>query len=82
MLRMLKEIAHQYRIQVLIATHSPLMITEDTISHVYRLHRKDKGTHVTNSLQHFTAYESNLIQMLQFGYIAKVFFVQKIIMVE
>ncbi len=82
MLRMLQDIAHQYSIQILMATHSPLMITEDTISHVYRLHRKDKWTHVHNSSHHFTAYESNLIQMLKFGYIAKVFFVNTIIMVE
>lgn len=83
MLEMIEDIADKYRLQVIMATHSPLMISETTINAVHRCSIQDSGTMVWSSTRsQFADDEYRLIQMLQYGYTAKVFFVDTIIMVE
>lgn len=82
MMDLLKDISSQYGIQIIMATHSPLMINELTINNVHRLERRWVWTHIHSSYGRFDASESNLIQMLKYWYTAKVFFVNRIIMVE
>jgi predicted ATP-dependent endonuclease of OLD family len=83
MLEMIQDIAEKYRLQVIMSTHSPLMIDASTINAVHRCTTQESGTMVWSSTRsQFADDEYRLIQMLQYDYTAKVFFVDTIIMVE
>lgn len=75
-------ISRRYSLQIILATHSPLMINEKNIRHVYRFSKHNLKTQVDNPAFRIHADEAELIQMLKFENIAKIFFVDKIIMVE
>jgi len=81
-IRMIEKMSQDLHLQVILATHSPLMIDEKNISCVYRFLKKDKWTQILNPNFHIWADEAELIHMLKLGNIAKIFFVDKIIMVE
>lgn len=73
-----KEMAMQF----IIATHAPLMVTPQTVHHVLRCTKRNDHTHVINPHYMISNDEANLVHMLQYENTAKIFFVDKIIMVE
>lgn len=80
---MIQYVSTTLKMQFIIATHSPLMINETTIQHVYKFSHRQNLTRIVNPpTQTVTANEANLIHMLKFENVAKIFFVDRIIMVE
>ena len=80
--KMLNFLSKKYGIQFLIATHSPIMINESNIRNVYRFTKNQYGTIIQAPLKHINENEANLVQMLKFENMSKMFFVDKIIAVE
>ena len=78
----ISRIAKQFGMQFIIATHSPLMINEHNIHHVYKFSKQWLNTHIQCPQYRLTHNEASLIQMLTYTNSAKIFFVDKIIMVE
>jgi len=72
----------KFKIQIIIATHSPTMINTNTISQTIRIYKYQNQTKIYNRKQEIQKDESELLQMLKYGNIAKMFFCEKIIMVE
>jgi len=80
---MIDAMSDKWKMQFIVATHSPVMINEKNISHVYKCSKKNSGTVIHNPPSKlFGSDEANLIHMLKFGNVAKIFFVDTIIMVE
>lgn len=80
---MIDAISEKLKMQFIIATHSPVMINEKNIGHVYKCTKINNGTHIHNPpYKYIWTDEANLIHMLKFGNVAKIFFVDTIIMVE
>lgn len=80
---MIDAVSEKLKMQFIIATHSPVMINEKNIGHVYKCTKINNGTHIHNPpYKHLWTDEANLIHMLKFGNVAKIFFVDIIIMVE
>ncbi|NOZ44398.1 MAG: ATP-binding protein [bacterium] len=75
-------VSQKYSLQVILATHSPLMINEHNIRHVYRFSKHHLKTQINNPAFRIHADDADLIHMLKYENIAKIFFVDKIIMVE
>ena len=78
----IEAVSYDFRLQIILATHSPLMINEKNIKNVYRFHRVGLETKIDHPAHRVFYEEAELIHMLKFENIAKVFFVDKIIMVE
>jgi putative ATP-dependent endonuclease of the OLD family len=81
-LTLLEEISHELGVHIIMTTHSPLMINERNIKNVYRFHTHNGTTSIVNPGPRYTEDTSKLMQILKFTNTAKIFFVQKIIMVE
>lgn len=82
-MEMIDELSQHFKMQFIIATHSPVMINEKNIGHVYKFAKDGTGTVIYNPVYRGVGEdEANLVHMLKFGNVAKMFFVDKIIMVE
>lgn len=80
---MIDEMSEKLKMQFIIATHSPIMINEKNVWHVYRCSKVNHGTSIKNPpYRNIWTDEANLIHMLKFGNVAKIFFVDTIVMVE
>lgn len=79
---LLEEMKTRQKMQFIIATHAPSMINEHNINHVFRCHKKHSITTITSPANSIDQDEASLLQILKFEYIAKIFFVDRIIMVE
>lgn len=79
---LLEEMKTKQKMQFIIATHAPSMINEHNINHVFRCHKKHSITSITTPANSIDQDEASLLQILKFEYIAKIFFVDRIIMVE
>ena len=79
---LLEEMKTKQKMQFIIATHAPSMINEHNINHVFRCHKDHSHTSITTPNNHLDQDEASLLQILKFEYIAKIFFVDRIIMVE
>lgn len=71
-----------FKIQIIIATHSPAMITPNTIHKTIRIFKKWNQSVIYNRKLPIWQDEAELLQMLKYGNNAKIFFVDKIMMVE
>lgn len=80
--KMLEKLNHNIWTQCIISTYSPIFINEKNISNVYRFSKKHGETSVKVPDRGIWHDESSLIQILKFENAAKIFFVDKIIMVE
>jgi len=80
--RMIEKINHNIGTQFIVSTYSPLFINESNISGVYRFSKIHGKTHLTNPVFTLSADESSLVHLLKFENLSKIFFVNKIIMVE
>jgi putative ATP-dependent endonuclease of OLD family len=80
---MIDAMSEKLKMQFIVATHSPVMINEKNIGHVYKCTKINNGTYIHNPpYKYLWTDEANLIHMLKFGNVAKIFFVDTIIMVE
>lgn len=78
----LNHINNKIKIQCMLSTYSPIFINEDNIHNVYRFTKKDLVTTIKNPANSLRETEADLIHILKFWNTAKIFFVDKIIMVE
>jgi predicted ATP-dependent endonuclease of OLD family len=81
-LALVEEMQNKQHMQCIIATHSPTMVNEHNINHVFRCSKIHWETIISSTSSRFWENESNLLQMLKFDHIAKIFFVDTIILVE
>ncbi len=82
LLSLLETVGKELQLQCVVATHSSLLINENNIQYVHRFFQKNHQTHVVAPLHGYHEQEANLVQILRFTNTAKIFFVNKIIMVE
>lgn len=82
LLSLFEQVGSNLQLQCIIATHSSLLINETNIQYVHRFFMKNHETHVVAPLHSYREQEANLVQILRFTNTAKIFFVNKIIMVE
>jgi len=75
-------VSKKFSLQIIFATHSPLMVNEENIHNVYRFTKSGISTDVIHPSLKISADESDLVHMLKFENISKIFFVDKIILVE
>lgn len=80
--KMLEKLNHNIWTQCIISTYSPIFIDEKNITNVYRFSKKNGETQIKIPDKNIGHDESSLIQILKFENAAKIFFVDKIIMVE
>lgn len=80
--KMLEKLNHNIWTQCIISTYSPIFIDEKNISNVYRFNKKNGETNIKIPDKNIWNDESSLIHILKFENAAKIFFVDKIIMVE
>lgn len=80
--RMMEKISTNIGTQFIVSTYSPLFINESNISNVYRFSKVKGQTKVKNPFSAFSSDESSLVHLLKFENLSKIFFVNKIIMVE
>lgn len=78
----LKEIWTKFNIQFICATHSPVLIDEQSINNVYKFSFVDGNTTINYPWNSIRSKEATLIHILKFEHISKIFFINKIIMVE
>ncbi len=80
--KMLEKLNENIGTQCIISTYSPIFIDEKNITNVYRFSKKNWETQIRIPDKTIGHDESSLIQILKFENAAKIFFVDKIIMVE
>lgn len=80
--RMVEKISSNIGTQFLISTYSPLFVDDINIGNVYRFSKVASTTKVQHPILDFSSNESTLIHLLKFENMSKIFFVNKIIMVE
>ena len=80
--KMLEKLNKNIGTQCIISTYSPIFIDEKNITNVYRFSKENGETQVRLPDRSIGHDESSLIQILKFENAAKIFFVDKIIMVE
>lgn len=78
----LTDIQKKLGIQIVVATHSPLFIDEKNIYNVIRLSIEKSGVSIKSPSRNISKYEANMIHMLKYEHMTKIFFVPKLIMVE
>lgn len=79
---MIEKISVNIKCQFAVSTYSPLIINENNIYNVYRFQKNDLGTKINFPGKYIWSDESNLVHILKFDNASKIFFVNKIIMVE
>lgn len=80
--RMIEKINQNIETQFIVSTYSPLFINETNIANVYRFSKLAGETKVKNPFFTLSADEASLVHLLKFENLSKIFFVNKIIMVE
>ncbi len=80
--RMIEKINQNIGTQFILSTYSPLFINEWNIWNVYRFAKINGETLITNPLSTLSPDEATLVHLLKFENLSKIFFVNKIIMVE
>lgn len=80
--KMIEKINQRIWTQFILSTYSPLFIDESNIGNVYRFSKGDEGTRIKNPVAILSHNEATLVHLLKFENLSKIFFVNKIIMVE
>ncbi len=70
-----------FDMQFIIATHSPIFINQKTIEFVYRFHKENGYTRITKP-RTLSPTERELFEIINYTNSAKVFFAEKVILVE
>jgi len=79
---MIEKINQHIGTQFIISTYSPLFINEFNIGNVYRFSKINGETYIKNPFLSLSADEATLVHLLKFENMSKIFFVNKIILVE
>ena len=83
---LLNTMSKEKNIQCILSTYSALFINDENIHNVYRFQKKDEpnfnGTFVYNPRLQIAKDDAKLIHLLKYENISKIFFVNKIILVE
>lgn len=82
LINLINEIWNNMDIQFVFATHSPLLIDEKNIKNVYKFSMKWSDTEICHPWLKINDRESTLIHILKTENVSKIFFMNKIIMVE
>ena len=75
-------ISEKYWTQFFLSTYSALFINEDNITNVYRFSKENWWTKVFTPYIKIAPDDAKLVHLLRFENLSKIFFVNKIIMVE
>ena len=75
-------ISNKYWTQFFLSTYSALFINEENITNVYRFSKDDWWTKVFTPYVKIAPDDAKLVHLLRFENLSKIFFVNKIIMVE
>ena len=75
-------LSENYWTQFLLSTYSALFINEENITNVYRFSKDNSWTRVFTPYIKIAADDAKLVHLLRFENLSKIFFVNKIIMVE
>ena len=81
-IELLEDMKRRQKMQFVIATHAPSMINEHNINHVFRCDKQHHNTIINCPTSSMGEDDATLLQMLKFDHIAKIFFVNTIILVE
>ena len=76
------QISEKQWTQFFLSTYSALFINEDNITNVYRFSKEQWGTKVFTPYIKIAPDDAKLVHLLRFENLSKIFFVNKIIMVE
>jgi predicted ATP-dependent endonuclease of OLD family len=80
-LKIIQKIIKDLNIQFILATHSPIFVNYESIENVFRFYKNEQGfTKIVKPT--FTADEKDLIHILTYTNSSKVFFNDKVILVE
>src|SRR5262249_23201339 len=79
-LKIIEDVRREFDIQFILVTHSPVFVNQTTIDHVYRFRLKDGATQII--IPSIEESEKNLTRILDLTNSAKIFFVNKAILVE
>ena len=80
--RMLEKIHYNIGTQFIVSTYSPFFINESNVWNVYRFSKINWETKIKNPFVNLSSDESSLVHLLKFENLSKIFFVNRIIMVE
>ena len=78
----LSQVTKEEGIQFFLSTYSALFINENNITNVYRFVNKNNNTQVYTPQMRIYSDDAKLVHILKYENISKIFFVDKIIMVE
>jgi putative ATP-dependent endonuclease of the OLD family len=79
-LEIIEDIRQNFDIQFIIVTHSPIFVTSDTITHVYRFSKVNGNTIVIKP--NIAESQKSLAKILDLTSSAKIFFVDRALLVE
>lgn len=83
---LLNHLSKERSLQCILSTYSALFINEENINNVYRFHKKHKedfnGSYVYNPHLTIAKDDAKLVHLLRYENVSKIFFVNKIILVE
>lgn len=78
---LLKDFSDAYNLQSILITHSPIFIDEKSIKTTYRFFIENGNTKIIKP-DNITASDEELIKFLSYTYSSKIFFTNKVILVE
>ena len=81
-IKMIEKISSNIGTQFIISTYSPLFVDDVNITNVFRFSNVNGTTLVKNPALKIEPTEATLLHLLKFENMSKIFFVNKIIMVE
>lgn len=79
--KLLQDIQKDSNIQVIVATHSPVFIDESTIGNIFRIYKIDNKSAIKKP-DKITASQKELAKMLTYTNSARVFFADRVVLVE
>lgn len=77
----LKKASKELNLQIILATHSPVFIDEETIENTYRLYKKEEYTQIIPP-SNIEQQQKDLLQILTYTNSARIFFADKVVLVE
>ena len=80
-IKIMKNVIKEFNLQFIIVTHSPVFVEPQTINNIHRFYKENDKTKVAYNPS-ITSKEKDLIHILSYTNSAKVFFANKVILVE
>ncbi len=80
--QILKKIAEPFNLQVILATHSPVFIDENTIQNTFRFSKQENNSFITRPNRKIDQTQKDLLQFLTYTNSSRIFFSDIVILVE